>query len=204
MGLFAPFRRRPHERAGFGLYTASVAAARDPWFFGPGGAGGPDGLGVPDTLDGRFDVINLHVALLVRRLRNDPDPRGAALAQAVFDAMFSDMDVTLREMGVGDLAVGKRVKRMWEAFHGRALAYEAALDAGDEGALATALARTVWREDPSGAEGARPSPRASRLGRHAVGVAAALAGQDLAALLRGEVRFPPPVAAGPEAGAHAA
>src|SRR3954454_16241388 len=100
MGLSALFRRKPHERAGFQLYGAAVAAARDPWFFGP--------LGVPDSLDGRFDLVGLHVALLIRRLRRDPDPRGAVLAQAVFDAMFADMDINLREMGVSDLAVGKR------------------------------------------------------------------------------------------------
>ena len=70
-------------------------------------------------------LVGLHAALLIRRLRRDPDPRGAALAQAVFDAMFADMDINLREMGVSDLTVGKRVKRMWEAFHGRAQAYEA-------------------------------------------------------------------------------
>jgi cytochrome b pre-mRNA-processing protein 3 len=178
MGLLALLRRKPHERSGFELYGAAVAAARHPWFFGP--------LGVPDSLDGRFDLVGLHVALLIRRLRRDPDPRGAALAQAVFDAMFADMDVNLREMGVGDLSVGKRVKAMWEAFHGRAHAYEAALDAGDAPALAAALGRNVWRAAAGGAAGA------PRLARHAMAAAAALAAQPLAGLLRGEVRFPAP------------
>ena len=185
MGLLALFRRRPHERAGYALYTAAVTAARDPWHYGPE-------VGAPDTLDGRFDLIGLQVALLIRRLRADPDPRGAALAQAVFDAMFSDMDITLREMGVSDLAVGKRVKRMWEAFHGRARAYEAALDAGDAAALAAALLRNVWRVEPDGPEAAAHTRGAARLAAEAQRRAAALAGQDLAALLRGEVRFPPP------------
>ncbi|WP_135466198.1 ubiquinol-cytochrome C chaperone family protein [Crenalkalicoccus roseus] len=184
MGLFALFRRKPHERSGFALYGAAVAAARNPRFFGPEGA--------PDTLDGRFDLVGLHVALLIRRLRTDPDPRGAALAQAVFDAMFSDMDLNLREMGVSDLAVGKRVRRMWEAFHGRARAYEAALEAGDRAALAAALTRNVWRREP-GPEG--PPAAALRLADHAMGVAAALATQDLAAFLRGEARFPIPLEA---------
>src|SRR5206468_4255637 len=80
-----------------------------------------------------------------------------ALAQAVFDAMFSDMDLNLREMGVGDLSVGKRVRVMWEAFHGRCTAYQAAIEAGDVPALEAALVRNVWRgqASPDGAVGAR-------------------------------------------------
>lgn len=178
MGLLALFRRKPHERAGFELYTAAVAAARDPWFFAE--------LGVPDTLDGRFDLVGLHVSLLIRRLRLDPDPRGPALAQAVFDAMFADMDVNLREMGVSDLRVGKRVRGMWEAFHGRCQAYEAALEAGDAAVLAAALVRNVWREAPA-ADGAPAAAR--RLADHAARTAATLAPQPLTGLLRGQVSF---------------
>ena len=137
MAFLGAFRRKPHERAGFALYAAAVAAARDPWFYTT--------LGVPDTLDGRFDLVGLHAALLIHRLRADAVP-GPDLAQAVFDAMFSDMDQNLREIGVSDLSVGKRVRAMWEAFHGRAHAYAAALDAGDQAALAAALARNVWRD----------------------------------------------------------
>ncbi|MFC7693414.1 ubiquinol-cytochrome C chaperone family protein [Paeniroseomonas aquatica] len=154
---------------------------------------------MPDTLDGRFDLVGLHVALLIRRLRQDPDPRGAAVAQAVFDAMFADMDINLREMGVSDLAVGKRVRRMWEAFHGRCLAYETALDAGDQAALATALDRNVWRAEAAAAA----SPAAAQaLARHVVAAAEALAALRFAALLRGEAPFPATPAA-PDA-SHAA
>jgi cytochrome b pre-mRNA-processing protein 3 len=180
MGLLALFRREPLERPGFLLYSAAVAAARDPWFFG-------ESVGVPDTLDGRFDLVGLHVGLLIRRLHPDPDPRGAAAAQAVFDAMFADMDMNLREMGVGDMALAKRVKRMWEAFHGRAQAYGAALDAADRAALEAALARNVWRVGP---EAPKPAG-APALAAHAERVDAALQAQPLAALLRGEVSFPP-------------
>lgn len=176
--MFGLLRRRPHERTGFELYTAAVAAARDPWPFAT--------LGVPDTLSGRFDLISLHVALLIRRLRGDADPRGALLAQAVFDAMFADMDVNLREMGVSETTVGKRVKGLWEAWHGRTRAYEAALDAGNPPALATAIARNIYRGDqPADA----PGPQG--LARQAVAAAAALAEQPLAALLAGHVAFPP-------------
>lgn len=175
MGLFGLFARKPHERAGFELYGAAVAAARQPRFFAE--------LGVPDTLDGRFDLVSLHVALLIRRLRRDPDAAGPKLAQAVFDAMFADMDVNLREMGVGDLVVGKRVKRMWEAFHGRAAVYESAVDAGDAAALAEALARNIWRGEPP------PSGAADELARHALAVAERLAPQPMAALKRGQAAF---------------
>ena len=176
MGLFGLFRRKPHERASFALYGAAVATARQAHFFAD--------LGVPDTLDGRFDLVSLHTGLLVCRISRDPDPRAKALAQAVFDAMFADMDVNLREMGVGDLAVGKRVKRMWEAFHGRAQAYDQALRAGDMTALAEALARNVWR-------GTAPEAAPARLAALVAAADAALAAQPFARLVQGQVTFPP-------------
>jgi cytochrome b pre-mRNA-processing protein 3 len=179
MGLLGLFARKPHERAGFALYGEAVRAARNPFFF--------NDLGVPDTLDGRFDLVSLHAALLVRRIAADADPRAKELAQAVFDAMFADMDVNLREMGVSDLAVGKRVKRMWEAFHGRARAYQAALDAGDGMVLAEALGRNVWRgEAPAGAP--------ERLAMIAAAAGAALASQPFSALVTGDAAFPAPLA----------
>lgn len=175
MGLLGLFTRRPHEGSGFALYGAAVAQARRPFFY--------ETLGVPDTLDGRFDLVALHAGLLVCRIARDADPRGKDLAQAVFDAMFADMDVTLREMGVGDLAVGKRVKRMWEAFHGRAQSYEAALRAADRPALEEALARNIWR-------GAPPGDSAARLGAIVVAADAALAAIPFADLVAGRARFP--------------
>ena len=174
MGLFSAFRPPPHERAGFRLYGVAVAAARAPFFFTE--------LAVRDSVEGRLDLIHLHVALLIRRLRRDPDTRGAALAQAVFDAMFADMDVNLREMGVSDLAVGKRVRGLWEAFHGRAVAYEAALEAGARDQLAEALARNVWREEV-------PSALARRLASIAMAQEIALQGQDMTAFLAGQASF---------------
>jgi cytochrome b pre-mRNA-processing protein 3 len=165
-------RRDKHERAAFQLYGTAVASARDPYLYAT--------LGVPDTLDGRFDAIALHAYLLIQRLDREADP-GPALAQAVFDAMFLDMDVNLREMGVGDLSVGKRNRAMWEAFHGRSAAYAAAWQ--DPTALEAALARNVWRgaTPPTGA--------AAALVRLAGAQAASLAGQGLDAMLRGEVTF---------------
>ncbi len=142
MALFGLIGRPKYERTGFELYTDAVRAARSPLYFTE--------LAVPDTLDGRFDLVGLFVALLIRRLRAIPDC-GAAMAQAVFDAMFADMDHNLRELGVGDMAIAKRVKAMWEAFHGRAQAYQTRLDAQDAAGLAEALERNVWRgEAPAG------------------------------------------------------
>jgi len=166
--------RDKHERAAFQLYGAAVAAAREPFLY--------ETLGVPDTLDGRFDAIVLHVYLVVQRLNTEPEP-GPALAQAVFDAMFLDMDINLREMGVGDLSVGKRNRAMWEAFHGRSAAYATAWD--DASALSPAIARNVWR----GAEA--PAGSAAALGRLAHAQAAYLTAQDLQVMLRGEMRFLP-------------
>lgn len=166
-------RRRRHERVAHELYCSAVAAARVPFHYSE--------LGVPDTLDGRFDLVGLHVFLVIRRLQAVPGV-GPALAQAVFDAMFSDMDLNLREMGVGDLGVGKRVRAMWEAFHGRAVAYQAPLDAGDRDGLAAALARNVWR-DP-----AALAP-ASRLAAIVMAQARHLAVQDDSSLERGQAAF---------------
>ncbi len=173
-------RRDKHERAAFNLYGSAVAAARDPYRSAA--------RGVPDTRDGRFDAIGRYVFLVVRRLDAEPAP-GPALAQAVFDAMFSDMDINLREMGVGDLSVGKRNRAMWEAFHGRSAAYEAAWN--DPPALEAAFTRNFWRGAPP------PAGSARALVRLAGAQAACLASQGLDVLLRGEARFLPAEAAAP-------
>ena len=175
MAFFGLLRSRRYERAGFELYTAAVRTARDPLLY--------DRFGAPDTVDGRFDLIGLHVFLLINRLQRAPKP-GPQLAQAVFDAMFSDMDFNLREIGVSDMRIGKQIKAMWEAFHGRSQAYAAALDAGD-GAMAEALARNVWR-----GEEARGDARS--LAKLVLAQARHLAEQPLDALARGSISFLPP------------
>lgn len=173
MGFLGRARVR---RRGFELYTAAVQAARDPLYFTV--------LGVPDTLDGRFDLVGLFVALLIRRLRAiEAAGAGAGLAQAVFDAMFADMDFNLRELGVSDMSIGRRVRAMWEAFHGRALAYEGPLSAGDAAALEAALVRNVWRGDAGAAV------RAGTLARVALAQDAHLAGRDAAVFVAGQVDF---------------
>ena len=175
MALLGLLGRKRHERAGFELYTAAVGAARDPYIF--------ETLGAPDTLDGRFDVIGLYVFLVVHRL-HAASQEGKDLAQAVFDAMFSDMDINLREIGVGDMTVGKRVRAMWEAFNGRSAAYAAALDGGDVMALAGAIGRNVWR-------GQAPPESAHALAALAMEQSKHLAEQPVEALLAGQVSFRP-------------
>ena len=174
-GFLGLFRRGRHERAGFQLYTTTVAAARDPFLY--------TDCGVPDTLDGRFDLIGLHAFLVIHRLTREPEP-GPALAQALFDAMFSDMDINLRELGVGDLSVGRKVKVMWDAFHGRSRVYSEALESEGE-ALETAIARNVGRGAPP------PDGAAERLSRIVRAQVRHLAEQPLAALARGAVMFLP-------------
>ena len=130
-----PFsRRRALEAEAGRLYAAIVARARQPGLYRE--------FGVADTLDGRFEMLVLHVVVLLRRLRELGE---AELAQAVVDNMFADLDQALREIGVGDISVARKIRPMAEAFQGRAAAYGAALSMGDDGdALARALARNVF------------------------------------------------------------
>jgi cytochrome b pre-mRNA-processing protein 3 len=171
--MIPPLFRRPNRSIAT-LYGAIVAQARDARFY--------EAYGVPDTVLGRFDLIILHLALVLRRLREG----NAALAQGVFDEFCRDMDHNLREMGIGDQGVPVHMRRVGEAFYGRAQAYEAALGAPGEGALAEALARNVY------AEAVEPDVAALRLAAYVRQAAAALDSQLLDELARGVVRFPEP------------
>ena len=122
------------------LYGAIVAQARDPAFY--------DTYGVPDTALGRFELIALHAFLVMRRLKREGEA-GTDAAQALFDLMFADVDRNLREMGVGDLGVGRRVKTLAKGFFGCVRAYEEALDGDPAGpALGAALARNLYAGAP--------------------------------------------------------
>lgn len=126
--------RRPAADPAEALYREIVARARQPAFYRD--------LSVPDTAEGRFEMILLHLALLFNRLKTE-DPETLRLAQAVLDAFFRDMDRSLREMGIGDLSVPKKMKKLGEAYHGRSLAYDRGLEAGDLPDLAAAIGRNV-------------------------------------------------------------
>jgi cytochrome b pre-mRNA-processing protein 3 len=130
------FERRRHEQAAAGLYLAAVNQARHPDHYAR--------IGVPDTLEGRYDMIILHVWMVMRRLGHVGGARAEAVSRAMVELMFADMDRNLREMGVTDLRVGKRVLNMAEAFYGRAAAYDRALVEGTD-ALADALERNVYQ-----------------------------------------------------------
>lgn len=180
-GLFSRRQRRPNARV---LYGAIVAQSRRPAFYQAGR--------VPDTVEGRFDLIVLHQALFVLRLARDGD-RVRALGQDVFDMFCADMDDNLREMGVGDLAVPKRMRAFAEAYYGRLAAYGEALASGDDAALEAALARNVLGEVP-GAGG--PGEAARPLAAYVRKAVACLDGQDAAAFAAGRLVFPDPEAAG--------
>jgi cytochrome b pre-mRNA-processing protein 3 len=178
-----PFRRITRQSTIDALYGMIVAQARAPAFY--------SSYGVPDTVAGRMDMIVLHLVLLLRQLRAIPDSSAAsALSQQVFDRFCEDMDDNFREMGVGDLAVPKEMRRVGEAFYGRASAYDAALAAQDIAALAAALARNVY-----GRRNLADAPLgARRLAAYMQETATRLSAQTAGALARGEFDFPDPQA----------
>lgn len=120
------------------LYYKVLSASRDACLYAD--------YGVEDSIDGRFDALCLLQSVMMRRLSGQ-EGHVKELAQGLFDAMFNDMDLTLREMGVGDMGVGKRVKLMSEAYMGRLKSYDEAISAGDKAALAQALRRNLYRQD---------------------------------------------------------
>ena len=140
---------------------------------------------MPDTVNGRFDLLVLHLWMVLRRLRAAEG--GAALCQALFDRFCEDMDANLREMGVGDLAVPKRMQAFGEAFYGRSAAYDVAVAAGRE-ELAQALCKNIL--DGGQIENAR------RLAYYAEAAIAALAGLDDATMQSASWRFPSPARVG--------
>lgn len=117
------------------LYGAIVAQARNPVLYAD--------FGVPDTVSGRFEMVVLHTGLVLDRLQRQGEAE-KAVGQKVFDLYCRDMDQSLRELGVGDLGVPKRMKKMAEAFYGRAAAYGVAVVARDQRGLANALRRNVF------------------------------------------------------------
>ena len=167
------FRPDPTAAIARRLYEAVVAHARQPVFFAE--------WEVPDTIDGRFEMVTLHAHLVLRRLK-DGGAETAPLAQALFDVMFADMDASLREMGAGDLGVGRRVKQMATGFYGRVAAYDAGL-AGGDGVLGAALRRNLFGT-------VSPSQESlAAMADYVTRAAAALAHQPLDRIAGGTVAF---------------
>ena len=171
------FGRKRDDGPAHQLYVILAGQSRRPEFYLDGGA--------PDTLDGRFDMLALHLFLVLRRLSGQQASQaGKELSQQLFDVMFGDMDMNLREMGVGDLSVGKKIRSMSEAFYGRAAAYEKGLQTRDDTVLMDALQRNLFRGNP-------PSvAKLQGLTHYVRSVEAALAGQSEADLLTGKLSFP--------------
>ncbi|MCJ2088717.1 ubiquinol-cytochrome C chaperone [Methylobacterium sp. E-005] len=156
-----------------GLHVALSMAARRPGLY--------TGLDVPDTVEGRFEALCLHAILVLRRLNRLPAP-AAEVAQDLVNSVFTQLDASLRELGVGDMGVGKRMKKLGAAFYGRATGYDAALDAGDTGALRAVLVRNVLGGAGDGVG----------LAAYVQAADAALAGADLDLLLGAGPPFPEP------------
>lgn len=174
-GLFRP---RPARAAGERLYAAAVDQARRPEFY--------TAMGVADAIDARFELYTLHVVLLLERLKGGGE-QAAETAQALFDVYVKALDGALREMGVGDLTVPKKMRKLGESFYGRVKVYDEAFAAEDEAALETALARNVYGE-AGGAERAEPLAAYVRRTR------AALAEASVETLFEGRAPWPDPLA----------
>ncbi len=166
-------RPRPAVVAGQALYTAAVRQARTPGFYAD--------LGAPDTTEGRFELYSLHVYLVLARLK-DQGPQAAETAQAIFDAYVQALDDALREMGVGDTSIGRKMRKLGEAFYGRIKSYEEAVSMlPDLEPLTAMLARTVYAGHPD-ADATLLAAYARRQRDH-------LAGQPLEALLAGDAAW---------------
>lgn len=132
------FRPKVAHLAGRKLYAAVVDQARTPALYAQ--------LGAPDTVEGRFELYTAHLFILLDRLRGQ-GTRASETSQALFDTYLSALDDALREMGVGDLSVGKKMRKLGEAFYGRVKSYEESFQSlPDETALHALLARTVYAE----------------------------------------------------------
>lgn len=173
--IFPRLRRSARPDTISTLYGTIVAQARLPCFY--------QDYAVPDTVNGRFDVIVLHVAVVLERIAAEPSLRD--LGQGLFDHFWQDMDHNLREMGIGDLAVPKRMRDLGEAFYGRAGAYRAALADDDPRLLIEALIRNVYVE---GVAAGVPE----RLAAYLRQTVRDLADQETGALAAGTLRFPDP------------
>lgn len=161
------FRPRAAVRSGQSLYDAAVRQARQPVFY--------TALGIADRIDARFELYTLHVLLLVLRLRDEGGDHAVETAQSLFDTYVSALDHSLRELGVGDIAVGKKMRKLGEAAYGRMTAYETPLCAGDAAALAEALCRNVYENADGHA--------AETLAAYAIAARAGLAVQPFDAVL---------------------
>ena len=170
------FRQRPAYDAGQALYRVAADQAREPAFYRDAHA--------PDTVEGRFELYMIHVILLALRLRGG-GRRAAETSQVMFDAFLRSLDDAMREMGVGDLSVGKKMRRLGEAFYGRAKRYDELI--GDPAELQAMVRRTLYAD----VDGEAADSGAHAVSAYAARAHAHLQAQPLDRLLEGEADFPP-------------
>lgn len=163
------FAADPFEEPAHNAYVALVTQARKPFFY--------QQFGVADTLDGRFDVIVLHIFLLTQRLKKT----SPEFLRAVWEVFFSDMDRSLREMGASDTGIGKRIKKMAQAFYGRIDSYEKTFN--DEAAFKESLSRNLYRGVPVNEE------QLANLAAYIKRNIANLEKQDIAVITKGVLAF---------------
>lgn len=175
--MFGRLLRRDSHASGIApaLYGAIVAQARTPALYAD--------FRVPDTVEGRFEMVVLHTALVIRRL-GEGDPQAREVGQEIFDLFCEDMDRSLRDMGVGDLAVPKRMRSMAEAFYGRSAAYDSALAANHPAELAATVRRIVFA-------GNEPGMATDGLAHYIIAAATALSALSLST---GRLPWPDPSA----------
>lgn len=176
--IFSLFGPKDAPKAAIFAYQAIVSQSRAPEFYSR--------HGVPDSLDGRFDMIVLHTFLVMRRLGRIDQAGAKGLSQELFDLLFADMDNSLREIGVGDLGVGRKVKAMAQAFFGRIEAYESGINSKSESDLIEALRRNLYGTVESQAEWL------VAMAAYARAADAYLATQSDSDLMAGKVAFPAP------------
>ncbi len=165
----APFAEEAHA-----AYVILVEQARKPWFYAK--------QGVADTVDGRFDIIILHIFLVIHRLRAEQSQDAAVFARALSEVFFSDMDRNIREMGSTDTGVGKRIKNMAQAFYGRLSAYENGMINPEQ--MRPALQQNIFRAGNEATD-----ERLAALEDYMKRNREYLAGQSLEGLLAGNLRF---------------
>ena len=171
--IFGLFRKDPRRIAIATLYERIATASRQPGLYAA--------LGIPDTVEGRFEALSLHMVLALRALRGFPPPADE-IGRDLTEAFFRDMDASLREMGVGDTVVPKRMKKVAASFYGRAHAYDPPLNDANEGGLAVALGRNAYGSDAP----------AAPLARYALAADRALKAQGLETLMHTGPVFPEP------------
>jgi cytochrome b pre-mRNA-processing protein 3 len=180
--IFRLFRRSPRPEIIASLYGTIVAQARAPAFYRD--------YGVPDTANGRLEMIMLHTVLFLWRLEGEAAPV-RALGQALFDHFCQDMDASMREMGVGDLAVPRKMRRIGEAFYGRQAAYRAALADLNDVRLVAVLQRFIFADPLKGGA-------VGRLATYIRDTVRRLAEQESEGFARAELSFPDPARVMPD------